>query len=159
MVLKNRLAILMRKNYVLINATLFGFISALAGYFIVPDQHGNGWEYLWITTGAGGFLTAFLFSYFFIILANNFSNARLIFSGFFIGVLSHWTHWYLFLLANGMRCIWTGEFSSSCPNPIEALMGAVYLSGGSLILLGWSAIPAAIGSLFLSKRIAVPSMK
>lgn len=151
----------MRKNYALINATLFGFISALAGYFIVPDQHGNGWEYLWITTGAGGFLTAFLFSYFFIILPKNFSNARLIFSGFFIGVLSHWTHWYLFLLAESMHCIWTGEFSSSCPNPIEAeaLMGAVYLSGGSLIVLGWLAIPSAICSLFLSKRIAVPFMQ
>ena len=157
MVLKNRLAILMRKNYALINATLFGFISALAGYFIVPDQHGNGWEYLWITTGVGGFLTAFLFSFFFIVLPKNFSNARLIFSGFFIGVLSHWTHWYLFLLAESMHCLWTGESSSSCPNPIEALMGAVYLSGGSLIVLGWLAIPSAICSLFLSKRIASPS--
>jgi hypothetical protein len=52
-----------------------------------------------------------------------------------------------------MHCIWSGEFSSSCPNPIEALI----LSLGSLILLGWLAIPAAIGSLFLSKRIASPS--
>ena len=147
----------MRKNYALINATLFGFISALAGYFIVPDQHGNGWEYLWITTGVGGFLTAFLFSFFFIVLPKNFSNARLIFSGFFIGVLSHWTHWYLFLLAESMHCLWTGESCSSCPNPIEALMGAVYLSGGSLIVLGWLAIPSAICSLFLSKRIASPS--
>ncbi len=149
----------MNRNFALINATLFGFISALAGYFIVPDEHSDGWEHLWITTGAGGFLTAFLFSCFFIILPKNFSNARLIFSGFFIGVLSHWTHWYLFLLAESMHCLWTGEFSSSCPNPIEALMGAVYLSGGSLIVLGWLAIPSAICSLFLSKRIAVPFMQ
>jgi len=149
----------MNRNFALINATLFGVISALAGYFIVPDEHGDGWEHLWITTGAGGFLTAFLFSCFFIVLPKNFSKARLIFSGFFIGVLSHWTHWYLFLLAESMHCLWTGEFSSSCPNPIEALMGAVYLSGGSLIVLGWLAIPSAICSLFLSKRIAVPSMK
>lgn len=149
----------MNRNFALINATLFGVISALAGYFIVPDEHGDGWEHLWITTGAGGFLTAFLFSCFFIVLPKNFSKARLIFSGFFIGVLSHWTHWYLFLLAESRHCLWTGEFSSSCPNPIEALMGAVYLSGGSLIVLGWLAIPSAICSLFLSKRIAVPSMK
>ena len=66
MVLKSGLATLMGKNYALINAALFGFISSLAGFLIVPESHGNGWEYLWITTGAGGFLTAFLFSYFFI---------------------------------------------------------------------------------------------
>jgi hypothetical protein len=147
----------MGKNYTLMNATLFGFISALAGFFIVPESHGNGWEYLWITTGAGAFLTAFLFSCFFIVRPKNYSNARLVFIGIFIGVMSHWTHWYLLLLANSMHCIWSGEFSSSCPNPIEALMGAVYLSLGSFILLGWLAIPAAIGSLFLSKRIASPS--
>ena len=34
MVLKNRLAILMRKNYALINATLFGIIS-ISGLFIM----------------------------------------------------------------------------------------------------------------------------
>jgi len=81
----------MGKNYALINAALFGFISSLAGFLIVPESHGNGWEYLWITTGAGGFLTAFLFSYFFIVLPKNFSRARLILVGFLLecSVIGH----------------------------------------------------------------------
>ncbi|MAZ96199.1 MAG: hypothetical protein CMP53_01605 [Flavobacteriales bacterium] len=151
------MAILMGKNYALINAALFGFFSSLAGFLIVPESHGNGWEYLWITTGTGGFLTAYVFSSFFIVRPKNYSNTRLIFSGVFIGLMSHWTHWYVFLLAQYIRCTWLADFSSECPNPIEALTGAVYLSMGSLILLGWLAIPVAICVLFLTRRIASPS--
>lgn len=145
----------MSRNYSLINATLFGFISALAGKLIISDYHGKNWEYLWISTGAGGFFTALLFSYVFIVLTKNYSNSRLILIGILIGVISHWTHWYLLLSAQSIRCFWSGEFSSSCPNPIEAFMGAVYLSGGSLIFLGWLAVPASIFSLMLSKRMAL----
>ena len=76
-------------SFAVVNGLIFGLISALAGFFFVTEPHGEGWEFLWITTGIGGFIAGFLISRALIVKRDNYTNSRLVTCGFLIGILSH----------------------------------------------------------------------
>ncbi len=141
-------------SFSLINGLIFGLISALAGLLSVNEPHGAGWEFLWITTGIGGFVAGLLIPKILIVKPNNYTNARLMTSGFIIGILSHWIHWYVSLVANYINVeLFGAQMFGEPTNPLEAVLASVQLSLVSLLFFGWTAIPISIGTLFLTKRI------
>lgn len=141
-------------NFSLIYSLIFGLISALAGFLFITDSHGEGWEYLGVSTGIAGFLTAFLLSKLLIVKRNKYDGSTLVVTGLITGILSHWVHWYQSLVANYINVKLFGAYMFGDPtHPVDALLAAVQLSLMSLLIFGWTAIPLAIGALFLTKRI------
>jgi len=141
-------------SFSFLNGLTFGIISALAGFLFVNKPHGDGWEFLWITTGTAGFVTGFLICKFLVTNPGNYSSSRLIITGLIIGILSHWIHWYISLVANYINVEFFVAYMYGEPtNPLEGLLASIQLSFISLLFFGWTAIPLAIGTLFLTRRI------
>ena len=141
-------------SYSFLNGLIFGIISALAGFLFVQEPHGDGWESLWISTGTAGFITGYIFSKFLVTKPKKYSNSRLVITGVIIGILSHWMHWYISLIANYIYVEFLGTYMYGEPiNPLEGLFAAIQLSFISLLFFGWTAIPLAIGALYLTLLI------
>lgn len=147
-------------SFSLITGLIFGAVSALAGFLFVTEPHGEGWEFLWISTGTGGFITGFSISKLLVVTPNNYTYSRLLTSGLMIGIVSHWVHWYISLVAIYVNVQFFGAYMFGEPiDPLNALLASIQLSFMSLIFYGWTAIPLAIVTLFLTKRIKLNALK
>ena len=137
-------------------ALTFGIISALASIIIFHDAIGKGWNILWIYTGSGSMITAFLFARYFIEKPKKFNNIRLIFIAILVGIFSHWLSWYEVLVVNYIRWeFFNVNFYSGPVDPIKGLFFAALMTYISLIVFGWTAIPFSIVLIYLSKIMNV----
>ncbi len=130
---------------------IFGAISAFAGFIFSGESEG-GWEYLYVYTGLGGFIGGYLVSSWLIVKPNNYSNSRLIMSGFIIGFVSNYI---CALIAGGFHGVIENEtvvkfFESFIEEMILAPAGFAFLN---LFFFGWLIIPLAVGTLLLTKKI------
>ncbi len=134
----------------------FGIISAIAPILIFQGATGKGWDILWIYTGTGSMITAFLFAWYFIERPKKFNHLRLILIAILVGIFSHWLSWYEIMVVDYIQWKFSGPHLAGTPsNPINGLYGAALMAILSLIFMGWTAIPFSIGSIYLSKLMYV----
>lgn len=136
-------------------ALTFGFVSAFVTFFMFRNSIGEGWDILWVYTGSGAAITAFIFSKYFIEKPKKFNDLRLIVIAFIVGILSHWTSWYEALVVQYIRWkFFDLSFLGTPENPINGLYGAVEMTFISLLFFGWTAIPVSIGLIYFSKKLS-----
>lgn len=133
---------------------IFGIVSAVVTIFMFRNSIGEGWNMLWIYTGSGAAIIAFIFAKYFIEKPKKYNKFRLFIVASIVGILSHWMSWYEALVVQyiGWK-FFNLSFLGTPENPISGIYGAVQMTFISLLFFGWTAIPISIGLIYLSKKL------
>lgn len=132
----------------------FGLVSVIATIFMFRNAIGEGWNMLWVYTGSGAAITAFVFAKYFIEKPKKFNEPRLFIIALIVGILSHWLSWYEMPVVQYISWKFSAlSFLGTPENPISSLYGAVQMCFISLLFFGWTAIPISIALIYLSKKL------
>ena len=145
-----------RLSFSIIYGLLFSLVGLAVGLVILlttPNEDYNGF---FLPASIGGFLTAWGLSRLFLERANGFKTIRITWVSILVGLLSHWTCWYIVVILLNFdywildESLMGGYFDTPI-DLLNGLYGVFAFCLWSWVFYGWITVPGSVATAFLAR--------
>ena len=149
----------LKLNFSLVYGILFALGGIGVGLFVYfVSSRNNDKQFFFVFSGLGGFLTAYYASKFLVVKKDGIRFNRFFWTSILVGLLSHWTCWYLMILFINidywlLDSYFHGRSLNEPINILIGLPGAFGLCIWSWIFCGWLTVPLSILALHNTKPL------